>query len=462
MRARTFLLAALACSLALTGSALALDRQAALGDSGEVYFIRTGTYGDLFPAGVATTPTNPVLALDILNPDQSTNRVMVPGTDGPDLESSAIELYEEGTGTLFIVWQAQVSSLYPVLYLTSYKDGTWGPVLKVSNNQFAMKSSPQVAITRDSYDVQDSDGTYSTVHRTVLHMLWWEEGSSDSGNIIYAPILLLDGNYVGAYQTFNLNSFLASQGSSGATGAAAELFRAPRIEAGSNSRTVLIGFADPGTQRLATFEISMLPGELISFSDQLRAHIIESGSKYLPNRDLNGLANDVHDWVLGSGAPLNPAVLSYFAEQSRAHIIESGVKTTSQLKPLADDSRAHIIESGATLVGGRIDNAKAQTAAFSPVIEQIATPEDGSGAPEHMFQLSLDSSRPVPRTGSAPNAIYVSQDGGDAIVSWDTPTDVRYRESTALGWGPINILSLDSSLDLDRAHAILDQRVRDR
>jgi len=86
----------------------------------------------------------------------------------------------------------------------------------------------------------------------------------------------------------------------------------------------------------------------------------------------------------------------------------------------------------------------------------------GTPGPEHMFQINVGSSRPIPRTGAAPNSIFVSLDGGDSIVSWDLPNEVRYRESTAQGWGPIQILTLDNSLDLDRAHAILDQRVRDR
>ncbi|HEV7517372.1 MAG TPA: hypothetical protein VGR07_13810 [Thermoanaerobaculia bacterium] len=463
MRARTCIAAALACSFALAGSALAADRQAALGDSGEVYFVRTGSYGDLFPGGTDTSPENAVLALDVVRRDQPAERLLVPGTEGPDVESSPFELYETTSGALFMVWQAQVGTIHPVLNLSSYKDGAWSPAIQVTGNPFARKSSPQIAITHDTYDVQDAtDGTYSTGHRTILHLIWWEEAANGGGNVLYAPILLLDGNYVGSFQTFTLNSFVSGQSPSGVTGAAAELFRAPRIQSGASARSVLVGFADQATQRLVTLEVSMLPGELVSVSDYVRAHIIESGAKYLP-KNVKGLADDVHDSLLGSGARLHPGVLSYLADQVRAHIIESGAKAPGQLKPIAEDARAHIIESGATMVGSRIDNvtAKSDSSAFSPIVEEIPTPS-GTAGPEHMFQVNVDSSRPIPRTGSAPNSIFVSLDGGDSIVSWDLAGEVRYRESTDQGWGPIKILTLDNRLDLDRAHAILDQRVRDR
>jgi hypothetical protein len=469
MRARTSFATALILGLAIvgaigsTGGALAADRQAALGDSGEVYFVHTGTYGDLFPDGTATAPENAVLAVDLVRRDQPTQRLLVPGTEGPDVESAPYELYETTSGALFLVWQAQVGTIHPVLNLSRYKDGAWTPPIQVTGNPFAQKSSPQIAITRDTYDVQDpNDGTYSTVHRTILHLIWWEEAAKGGGNVLYAPILLLDGTYVGSFQVFNLNSFLTAQTPSGVTGAAAELFRAPRIQAGASARSVLVGLADPTSQRLVTLEISMLPGELVSISDDVRAHIIETGAKFLP-KNLKGLADDAHDSLLGSGARLHPGVLSYLADQVRAHIIETGVQAPSQLKPLAENVRAHIIETGATMVGSRIDSfaAKADTNAFTPIVQQIDVPGNSPG-PEHMFQVNIDSSRPVPRTGAAPNSLFVSMDGGDAIVSWDLPNEVRYRESTAQGWGPIQSLTLDSTLDLDRAHAILDQHVRDR
>jgi len=463
MRARTCLALIVAATLVLAGSALAADRQAALGDAGEIYQIHTGSYGDLFPTGTAAPAGNAVLALDVVRPGQAAQRLLVPGTDGADVESSPFELYESSSGTLFLVWQSQVNSISPVLYLTSFNNGTWSPAIRITGNPFAMKSSPQFAITHDTYDILASDGTYNTVPRTILHLIWWEEAANGGSNVLYAPILLLDGTYVGTNQVFSLNSFLANQTSSGVTGAAAELFRAPQIQAGANARTVLVGFADPATQRLVTLEISTLPGELVSLSDKMRAHIIESGAKYLPG-NLAGLGADVHDWILGSGARLHPGVLSYLSDQSRAHIIESGVKSPGQLTSLAADSRAHIIESGATMVGDRIDSvtAKSDSSAFSPTIAEIPTTDTDGSTPEHLFQVNVDSIRPVPRTGSAPNAIYVSQDGSDAIVSWDMPGEVRYRESTDQGWGPINSLTLSSTLDLNGAHAILNQRVRDR
>src|SRR5437763_12031721 len=182
MRRRTCFAFMLAGTLALAGAALAADRQAALGDSGEVYLVRTGNYGDLFPGGTATDGKNPVLALDIVRPGQDSQRLLVPGTDGPDVESSPFELYESSSGALFLVWQSQVNSISPVLYLRSYQAGTWSPVIRITGNPFALKSSPQFAITHDTYDILAADGTYNTVPRTILHLIWWEEAANGGSN----------------------------------------------------------------------------------------------------------------------------------------------------------------------------------------------------------------------------------------------------------------------------------------
>src|SRR3954465_11076739 len=113
MRARTCFALILAGTLALASSALAADRQAALGDSGEVYLVRTGSYGELFPGGTGADAKNPVLALDIVRPGQAAQRLLVPGTDGADVESSPFELYESSSGALFLVWQSQINSISP-------------------------------------------------------------------------------------------------------------------------------------------------------------------------------------------------------------------------------------------------------------------------------------------------------------------------------------------------------------
>jgi hypothetical protein len=201
MRRRICIATVFACGFALAGALLAADRQAALGDAGEVYFVHTGVYGDLFPGGTATAAGNAVLALDIARQDQPLERVLVPGTEGPEVESSPFELYESSSGALFMVWQSQVNAIHPVLYLSSYKDGTWTPAIQVTGNPFAQKSAPQIAITRDTYNIQDpNDGTYSPAHRTILHLIWWEEGANGGGSVQYAPIVLLDGSYIGSFQ----------------------------------------------------------------------------------------------------------------------------------------------------------------------------------------------------------------------------------------------------------------------
>ena len=87
----------LALGLGLLGgpAALAAGRDVALGADGEVYAIRTGTYGELFAQGGEFDPANPVMALEIIRPGAAVQRVLVPGSGGEASEKAASVLFEE-------------------------------------------------------------------------------------------------------------------------------------------------------------------------------------------------------------------------------------------------------------------------------------------------------------------------------------------------------------------------------
>ena len=75
--------------LAAPAPGLAASHDSALGSSGEVYQVKSGKYGDLFPGGQGTAPGTPVLAIDVTRPGAAPQRVLIPDTLDSAAESSA-------------------------------------------------------------------------------------------------------------------------------------------------------------------------------------------------------------------------------------------------------------------------------------------------------------------------------------------------------------------------------------
>ena len=111
-RAKRLLLTALgllALSLPLAAP-LAAQNPAVLGASGEVYMTRADTFAKLFPGKTGIDPTWPALALEIARPGAPTRRVLVPETEGIEIDTACSLLFEETSGTLFVAWESRAGS----------------------------------------------------------------------------------------------------------------------------------------------------------------------------------------------------------------------------------------------------------------------------------------------------------------------------------------------------------------
>src|SRR6185369_12929103 len=169
----------LVLGLALLGLAAALpgratSRDSALGVNGEVYQVKAGNYGDLFPNGHAVDPAVPVLAIDVTQPGAAPQRILIPDTLDPAAETSASLIYENDSQTVYALWASQVG-LNPVLKLSGYDGTSWSTPIQVVGNPYATKGSPQFTMTRETFQDIADDGTTATKHRTTLHLLWQEE-----------------------------------------------------------------------------------------------------------------------------------------------------------------------------------------------------------------------------------------------------------------------------------------------
>lgn len=428
---------------------------AALGATGEVYLAKVGTYKELFPKERATAPDNTVLAVDLQQPGVAPQRLLVPYSTGSDVESSPAAIFEDDSNTLFLVWASRINSISSVLMLASYDGSRWGQPIQVTGNPFSSKSSPQLAITRDSFPSTEG-GTTVTRQRTIIHIVWQEQTGTGNADVLYTPAILEEGTYLGWNPVFNLTELVGRQSSGSSFAPPDSLVQAPVLQSGRDARTLVVGFASAETRTLSAIEIDVLPEELSRLAEGARANIIDVGRSLYPG-NLQGLAEKARLDIVAHGTAFHEDVILYIADQVRDQILADH---GTDLARLSEAARANIIDVGVRLSGrglrDRNDTAKSR-------IERIDSSDPGKEpAPAHLIHFRVASSRPVPPMGTNGVRLFLSDSGEEALVAWTDAGKVLYRLSKDDGWAEQRQIKLSDSLDLEHAYGILKQRIRSR
>jgi len=103
--------------------------------------------------------------------------------------------------------------------------------------------------------------------------------------------------------------------------------------------------------------------------------------------------------------------------------------------------------------------------ASSQVLELLpeAQPEGEAAIPAQVAQLGQVTSRALPvNLPQDVDALYLSQDGQQALVAWKVGGALVYRETRDGGWSPAERLVLGPQLSLAQAHQVLRERTRRR
>ena len=450
MRAATCLsLLLLGAFAAPPAPARAAAPDAALGSEGELYSVRAGTVGELFPAAPGMDLENTVLALEVVRPGGERSRIPVPDTEGPEVEASPSLVFEPASGTVYVVWESRVNLVFPLLMLAGYSDGDWSERIPIYGNYTAPKTRPQLVVTRDSYSTGGTNGPVSR-SRTILHLLWSEEQGNGEYRAHYTPVVLEDGVYMGASPIYRLDDFDYANGAIDAA-VSPDLARAPVLEQGRDSATVVAAFASAATGQVVTVEIRALPPQLSRIADGARAHIIGLGNRAT-------LAAQARSWLLANGTDFESEVLLALAELVYAELRSD---SEGDIVSLADRARAHIIGLGSRLTHDGLKLATANVA--TPEIHEVRTSNADPGSAAHLLRVHVVSRRPVPELGAGETRLFVAESGRDVLVSW-LADDGRlyYRDSRADGWGGVHELAMAAGFDLGRAYEILAQRVDNR
>jgi hypothetical protein len=450
---------AVGLGLLAASAAFAAGRDVALGSSGEIYAVRTGTYGDLFPNGHDFDPANPVVALDITKPKSPAQRVLVPGTGGAEVESTPSVLFEDDSQTVFLLWETQFN-LHPILQLAGFDGSGWSKPIEVIGNPFAPKTAFQFAITRDAYDEPAPGGSTVTRHRTVLHLLWQEETATGDWATLYSPLVINDGEYAGWNPIYDLDEYLQGRVTPSTADVQSTLGHAPILQMGRDERTLLIAYASTAMGRLAAVEIDVLPEALTRLADDTQSYILGLGQRmYATN--LPGMAEKARSHIVDLGHAFRPEVVQAMADQVKTQILAGGA---DGLTATAAKARSHIVDLGAQFSGRGLRGVHDADATAKLVeIDPGPAPAGSSTAPESLlFQFRLVSNLPVPRIGAGDVRLLASESGANLIVSWAQADKIVYRSSSDSGWTDQRELRLADGFDLGKAYDALEQRLSNR
>ena len=448
MRSRRLELS-LAAVLTLATAALPLSaaqHSAVFGRAGEVYKVRAGSYGELFPNGQATAANDSVLAVDIARPGAVTQRVLVPDSSGAAVDEEPSLFFDDPSGSLYLIWQARSAGNLAQIVLDRFDGTSWSDVTEISGAPAPLKGRPQLAVTRMTYRAVAGEAEHTI---TTLHVIWWEEGQPVEA-AYYTPVVLEDGVYLGWNPVFRLNDIDRSDFAEDGDPSTRALFRSPAMDSGRDASSVVLGFANPRTARLVTMEFAALPLELSRLGDEVRSHIIGAGTY-----DLGQIAGAVRSHIIGAGSVAHASVLSYLADQAVARILNATGLAALDLRWLADDVRSHIIGAGAeALLANRLDPGKPTSIRL---IELPSSPD--SGLPSHLIALRAVTARPLPAVDSNDVTVHVSATGEGVLVTWWDGRRLHYRESDGDGWTDVRDPNLPRGLGED-PERLLTERLR--
>jgi hypothetical protein len=414
-----------------------------LGEAGALYSLRATTIG-----------ANPALTLEVVRPGQPVTLATVPGTENESSEDSPSLIYQEQSDSIFLLWQSHDSGLHRALHLAVYRSGAWSSVTQLVGGPWSIKSAPQMLATHETFRER---GANVDRQLTVLHVLWAEEIGSFF-ETLYAPIVMVDGEYVGHHDLYRLSDFDAAEPANLAFDVSAAVQQAPRLRPGRDNRSVAVAFANAATKRLVAMEIDVVPRALTRLGEEARGHIIITGVRNGYPAKRAASASEVAAWIRANGDGLLPEVVDDLANAVQARILADQGTDDEALTRLAEEARGHIIITGSRVRARGL----AEAASADAAVTFASTAGDGQLAaddPGYWLRFGVTASRGAFRVGTGEARMFVAPDANRLAVAWYDATSLHYRVSEERGFSDTQTLALGPQLALERALEVLERRV---
>jgi hypothetical protein len=448
--------ALLVAALTALGAAspLAAQQAAVLAEGGTVYRVLRGTCAALRACPAGAGETNVALALERETSGGTLERLLVPGTDGEAIESNPALAIDRSTDRVFVVWD-RMETIHSTLRLASFARDGWSEVVEIAGDAFSFKRNPQMAVTRDEYPRVAADGSVAVEKRLVLHVVWWDEAGIGS-RPLYTALVVEDGQLLPNWSILSLLEFLPEQVAT--TELPVALFRTPQVRTVGSGSRALIAFGDPIGGRLATVEVDVVGGNVVSFADEARAQVIIVGRNN-PTFSRAQVAEAARPGVTALARNLfDGAVAEFLAEQFLRDVVTSG--SNGDLQNATAEARAQVIIVGRRLREGlQIATAEARAQVIIVGRRALADPDSDTG---HLVRVRMASAWPAPWVPERTIRLLTSSDGRDIALAWDADAAVKYRQLQGGGWSEIRALAIGPQLDRDAAYALIEQRLAQR
>lgn len=422
----------------------------ALGGDGSTYRLWTGTFGEIFGANPALPPETPVLALDVMRPGEALQRHLVPGTGGPESESSAVLLNDPSAGSVHLIWNTRTSfnQVWSRFELRSFTPAGWSEATEISGGTFTDKNNLQVALVNDDFRAT-LDGVETKVRRRVLHLVW-SESSAESTRSYYSPVVFVGGNYLGWNPVVALDEIASDEAVSTVT-APVELQAAPRLVGTAGGKVTAV-FVHSATHRLVVAEIQALPGELGELAELARGHIIAL-TETIPPDDRETLAELARGHIVALASKFHSSAAGYLGGRTSDMLLAAPAGADGAT--LAEMARGHIIALGREILGAGLINISAAEG-FLLEIPPLA-PLAGLDF-SHFLAARRSASMELPPDIAPGQRLLTSIRGDLSIIAWEIPGQILYRETTADGgWSELRSLDL-ALISADEAWGALSRR----
>ncbi|HVS64531.1 MAG TPA: hypothetical protein VMT85_13635 [Thermoanaerobaculia bacterium] len=451
------LLVLLACALSGTAVAGAAETQArVLGPRGEIYQLQAGSLGELFAGVHSSQAAHPALALEILRRDQI-ERLVVPGTEGEEAETSASAVFEPQSATLYLAWATRFHLLHSRITILSYHEGEWSAPIEIAGSAFSEKSVPRIAFTRESFTDTAADGTPVERTRSIVHTLWTET-TGFGERVVYTPVVFVDGVPIDDIPELTLDPRLVV--ADGQLGALPDVPLPPTLTQAGASR-LLASLGDD--ELLSVLTIDPVPLELTRLGGAVRASIVPIGRLLCSEPDgLVRLAAAARTNVLSEGGPFHASVLQHVAEAVEHRVRASAAGCGGGLEGLASAVYEEIVEAGSDALsgGGMMRTGAGVRASIVPI------GRSGAGGPssgvDHRIRIGRASTHRTPPVGGGRAHVLPAADGRRVVVAWETEGALAYSESAGAAWSEPNELRIDEHLDLASALELLERRASGR
>ncbi|MBV8201249.1 MAG: hypothetical protein JOZ15_11555, partial [Acidobacteria bacterium] len=233
----------------------------------------------------------------------------------------------------------------------------------------------------------------------------------------------------------------------------------PTVQSGSDTSSVMTGFASDTSGMLTAVEVDVLPEELRILADICAAAILANGAQYFPGQ-LSTLATQIQGVILSNGGAFQAEALQAISAAAQGQIVAGSTDLTT----LANRTRATIVDTGARFarrglsIGGTGLGPVGPPLAPPQVVEVLVP-----NAPSHFLQFRVASTRPWPVVQANGLQLFLSRTGAEALAAWTgaNSSAVTYTNTQPDGtWSSVKQLQVSTSLTLQQAYQMLEQRMQ--